>query len=122
MNIPELFLFENHHNYDLKLSRPAYKGLEMIKPRGQFLAEKDFFEFVKVGMIRFIGPYKQKEVIVENKLILDQPPIVTNEGKVEHVAAGQNSKKKILKEGEQEHLDEVLLVESPCSNIKIIKD
>jgi hypothetical protein len=41
MNIPELFLFENHHNYDLKLSRPAYKGLEMIKPRGQFLAEKD---------------------------------------------------------------------------------
>ena len=48
MNIPELFLFENHHNYDLKLSRPAYKGLDMIKPRGQFLAEKDFFEFFEL--------------------------------------------------------------------------
>jgi hypothetical protein len=118
MNNTELHIYENHHTYDLMLPKPAYKNLTIIKPKSKFFADKSFQEYVKVGMIRYIGPHKP-EVIVEHKLILDQPPIVTNEGKVEHVAAG---KKKILKESEGEKLDEVLLVESPSAGIKIITD
>lgn len=118
----ELFIFENHHNYDLQLPKPACKNLTLVKSKGKFVADKSFFEYVKVGMIRFIEPYIQKGVIVENKLILDQPSIVTNEGKIEHVAVGNSCKNKILKEGEGEKLDDVLLVESPSAGIKIITD
>jgi hypothetical protein len=122
MNNIELHIFENHHNYDLMLPRPAHKNLTIVKPKSKFFAEKDFQEYVKVGMIRYIGPYKKEEVLVESKLILDQPNIVTTEGTVEHVATGQTCKKKVLKEGEGEKLDEVLLVESPSAGIKIITD
>jgi hypothetical protein len=118
MNNTELHMYENHHTYDLMLPKPAYKNLTIIKPKSKFFADKSFQEYVKVGMIRYIGPHKP-EVIVELNHSLDQPPIVTNEGKVEHVSAG---KKKILKEGEGEKLDEVLLVESPSAGIKIITD
>ena len=122
MNNTELYIFENHHNYDLQLPKPACKNLTLVKSKGKFVADKSFFEYVKVGMIRFIEPYVEKGVIVENKLMLDQPAMITNEGKVEHVAVGQTCKKKVLKEGEGEQLDEVLLVESPCSGVKIIND
>jgi hypothetical protein len=120
MNNSELHIFENHHTYDLMLPKPACKGLTTVKPKGVFIADKSFQEYVKVGMIRYIGPYEQKkEVIMEHKLILDQPPIVTNEGKVEHVIAG---KKKILNEGEAGDKENILLVESPADKIKIIAD
>lgn len=120
MNNSELHIFENHHTYDLMLPKPACKGLTTVKPKGVFIADKSFQEYVKVGMIRYIGPYEQKkEVIMEHKLILDQPPIVTNEGKVEHVTT---SKKKVLTEGELDSKDQILLVESPSAGIKIIAD
>jgi len=122
MNNTELHIFENHHNYDLMLPRPAHKNLTIVKAKSKFFADKDFQEYVKVGMIRYIGPHQTKEVLMENKLILDQPNIVTTEGVIEHVAAGQTCKKKVLKEGEGEKLDEVLLVESPSAGIKIITD
>lgn len=122
MNNIELHIFENHHDYDLILPKPAHKNLTIVKPKSKFFAQKDFLEYVKVGMIRYIGPHQKEEILVENKLILDQPNIVTTEGTVEHVAAGQSCKKKVLKEGEGEKLDEVLLVESPSAGIKIITD
>ena len=122
MNNIELHIFENHHNYDLMLPRPAHKNLSIVKAKSKFFADKDFQEYVKVGMIRYIGPHETKEVLMENKLILDQPNVVTTEGTIEHVSVGQSCKKKVLKEGEGEKLDEVLLVESPSAGIKIITD
>lgn len=119
MNNPELHIFENHHDYDLMLPKPAHKGLTIIKPRAKFAADKSFQEYVKVGMLRYIGPHARKEVIVESKLILDQPPVITNEGKVEHVTTG---KKKLLTENEGEGTEPILLVESPASGIKIVND
>ena len=123
MSNTELHIFENHHNYDLMLPRPAHKNLNIVKAKSKFYADKDFQEYVKVGMIRYIGPHETtKEVLMENKLILDQPKTVTTEGTVEHVSVGQTCKKKVLKEGEGENQEAILLVESPSAGIKIITD
>ena len=48
----DLHVFENHHTYDLMLPKPACKGLTTVKPKGVFIADKSFQEYVKVGMIK----------------------------------------------------------------------
>ena len=63
---------------------------------------------------------KMKEEVVSEKLILDQPDQVTNEGKVEHVVS--NEPKPLNEEGAQENevSKEVLLTEDPLDGVKII--
>jgi len=124
----ELHIFENHHNYDLKLPKPSHKGFTLINSKKQFLADKSFLEYVKNGMIRYIGPYQKEEVIVENKLICEQPPTVTTQGKVENfvvqpkVYKNTCGKAKIISDNNlNEETTDVLLCESPSDGIMIVE-
>ena len=73
-------------------------------------------------MIRYIGPHKKKEeVIVESKLLVEQPATVPYHGKVENVVC-KTSAKVVLNDGTNNEEENVLLNEGPSDGIKIIND
>lgn len=123
----DLHLFENHHNYDLQLPKPSFQGYTLINSKKQFVADSSFLEYVKTGMISYIGPYIVKvkqEVIMENKLLVEQPAKVTYGGTVESfVSNGEHKKcpKNVIQESEDDKVD-VLLNEGPSDGITIIND
>ena len=118
----DLHVFENHHTYDLQLPKPTFQGFTLINPKRQFVADASFLEYLKTGMIRYIGPHKKKEeVIVESKLLVEQPATVTYHGKVENVVC-KTSAKVVLKDGTNNEEENVLLNEGPSDGIKIIND
>ena len=85
-----LYLFENKANADLTLPRPTQSGLRSVGPRAQFQGDNYYMQMVKTGFLKLIKviqtPEQQKEaVMTAEKLILDQPDMITEQGKIEHV-------------------------------------
>ena len=124
-----MYLYENNSNASLTLPRPTASGLREIAPRKQFQGDNYYMQMVRTGMLRLIKtlqvPESQRpvETIVENselkeedkimneeKLMLDQPDIVTNEGKVEHVV--ENPTQNINEDNSEDQID-ILINESP---------
>ncbi len=86
-----LYLYENNSDADLTLPRPTNSGRREIGPREQFQADDYFLQLVRTGNLKLIKELQspnQEEATMEKeeKLILDQPDTVTNEGTVENVA------------------------------------
>jgi len=119
-NNVELHIFENHHNYDLQLPKPSFQGFNLINSKRQFVADASFLEYVKTGMIRYIGPMKPKEVKMEEKLITEQPATVTYQGKVENVVC--KTKKEVLTDANNNEEGQILLNEGPSDGITIISE
>lgn len=63
----------------------------------------------------------KEDVMNEEKLILDQPDQITQEGKVEHVKS-QSKQKPLNETPQQEEEKQVLLTEDPVEGIEIIFD
>lgn len=88
-----LYLFRNSTKGDLTLPRPTKSGLRTIGPGKEFQGDSYYMQLVKQGHCRLIkeiqSPEQQQAVLneanMEEKLILDQPDIITEQGKVEHV-------------------------------------
>jgi hypothetical protein len=137
-----VYLYENNTTGDLMLPRPASNGRNFIVKGGQFQGDSYFMNMVRNNELKFIKTIvppavaenstltesvtvenSKKEVLVENKLILDQPDTVTATGTVEYVTPS----KKILKEDkrfkkEKNGVDEVtLIVENPLDGVEILQ-
>ena len=102
-----LYLYENNSDADLTLPRPTQSGRREIGPREQFQGDDYYMQLVKTGFLRLIKELQSptpaeppqpkieqlNEVAMtdkkEEKLILDQPDTITNEGTVENVAQPQ---------------------------------
>lgn len=113
-----LFLYENSSRTgDLSLPRPTASGLRRVGPGKQFQGDDYYMQMVKTGdlkLIKVLQPTKaQEESLVAEKLILDQPDIVTEKGKVEHVA---EPAAKPLVEADNQPEVEVLLNEQPVDD------
>lgn len=91
-----LYLFRNNTNADLTLPRPTKSGLRVIGPGKEFQGDNYYMQLVKSGFCRLVkelqSPQQQQQqqqlneaAIMEEKLILDQPDMITEQGKVEHV-------------------------------------
>lgn len=94
-----MYLFENNTDADMKLPRPTKSGLREVGPREQFQGDNYYMFMVQVGHLRLIkelqSPAQEKaaneaaEAAMNppepEKLILDQPDTITEQGKVEHV-------------------------------------
>ena len=93
-----LYLFRNNTNADLCLPRPTASGLRSVGPKAEFQGDNYYMQLVKAGLLRLVrevqspqqqkaAALEQKEKKVDEQLILDQPDIVTDQGKIEHVVA-----------------------------------
>lgn len=123
-----LFVFQNNTKGTLDLPKATASGKKHLEQGEQFQGDNYFMRLVPT-MLRYIreivpaGGAKAalvelKENTMSEKLILDQPDKVTNQGTVEHVLA---EPKKQLNESQpkQPQLD-VLLTEDPMDGVEII--
>lgn len=112
-----LYLYENRFDAELTLPRPTNSGLRIIEGKAQFQGDDYYMQMVRSGELRLIEviqtPEQQKEAEMseDNKLILDQPDTITEQGKVEHVPA-QPAVQPMNEGGDQKEPD-VLINESP---------
>ena len=116
-----LYVYENKLKADLTLPKPTHSGLRQVKAGAKFQGDDYYLQMVKTGELKLIEVLDRGEPpVMENKLILDQPEMVTTEGTVELVQK-QNAKKKKLKESvSNEKTDPVLLVEEPTGHLETI--
>jgi len=137
-----LYLYRNSTDSEMTLPRPTKSGLRFVGPRGTFQGDDYYMQMVRSGLLRLVEvlqtPEQESAVRVsesqakddvqlnevnmtQDKLILDQPDMVTTQGTVEHVVNGQNHIQKLNeKAGEQQ--EDVLLNEGPCDDGFVIVD
>lgn len=114
-----LYLYRNNTGAELRLPRPTPSGIRSVGPGKEFQGDNYYMQLVKQGMLRLVkelqSPNKNEskttEVKMEEKLILDQPDTVTEQGKVEHVVS--KPAQKLNETQGQEKQPEVLLNEGP---------
>jgi len=124
-----LYLFENNTNADLTLPRPTKSGCRSVAPRSQFQGDNYYMQMVQQGHLRLIKvlqtPEQERAIhegtMEQEKLILDQPNIVTEHGEVEHVI-NTNTPLQQLAEGDDQPKPNVLLNESPVEDGFVIVD
>ncbi len=119
-----LYVFENANSVaDLTLPRPTSAGVRKVGPKGRFQGDDYYFGMVRSNELRLIETLMTPEAQrnnnnMEQKLILDQPNIVKQEGTIEHVLP---VKQKPLHEGiPNEEKPDVLINEDPMSGVEII--
>ena len=124
-----LYIYENRNEIgDLTLPKPTKTGMRIIGPKGKFQGDDYYMQYVRSGILRLIEILEPpvsndtpvEEVIVEQKLILDQPETVTASGQVEHVV---ENPAKVLSEDtgkKKAKKSPVLLNEGPVGSVELV--
>jgi len=117
-----LYVYRNNTKGELNLAKPAEGGQKFVQPGCEFTGD-DYFMFMikethEATLVRTIE--QPKEIIMEQKLIVDQPDCITTEGKVEHVIV-QPKDKPLNEETPESNIGEdILLVDDAMDGIEII--
>lgn len=120
------YLFQNNTSGELQLPKIPLNAVSKNVPKGgKFIGDSYFLQLVKTNDLKLIqtmeSPMESRE-----KLITEQPPIVTTKGTVEYV---QQPKGKKLHEGTPTTTEEeeekvrkldVLLTEDPLGGVVIV--
>jgi hypothetical protein len=122
------YLYENNTDSDLNLPKPTRDGIRNIGPRKRFEGDSYYMKLVgqPMNLLRLIEKISQTEDVnkekemTEKKLILDQPDIVGNQGKVEHVVVDQTPTQPLNDNTDPNAKPDVLLNESPVDGVEII--
>jgi len=132
-----LYLYRNSTDSDMTLPRPTKSGLRAVGPKGTFQGDNYYMQMVRSGLLRLVEVLQTPEqqaavaraeaaqlnegnIMTEDRLILDQPDMITEHGKVEHVVGTSPQQKLNEKCGEQG--EDVLLNEGPCDDGFVIID
>jgi hypothetical protein len=75
------YKYRNNTVGDLSLPKPAEDGSTSIRPDKEFIGDGSFLVMVP-QLLTIVEDLNMKKA-EENKLMTEQPPVVTNEGKVE---------------------------------------
>lgn len=103
------FVFQNNTSGDLSLPRPTETGKKTVRKDEQFIGDSYYFKLMPQEL-RFIREVKSDD----QRLITEQPPVITRGGQVEFVQPKENFNE------EAESQQDVLLTESPIDGVKII--
>lgn len=123
-----VYIYQNSSSAsELSLPRPTKSGVRKVSAGGQFQGDDYYMQFVKTGILRLVEvlqtPEQEKEVqmLEEQKLLLDQPERVTNEGTVENVVAQKPAVRKLNETGKApQPQQDILLNESPDDDAFVI--
>jgi hypothetical protein len=120
-----LYIYENNTDGDMMLPRPTASGLSKVGPRAQFQGDNYYMSLVKSNQCKLIkelvSPEQERKMKEDkDKLILDQPDMITEQGKVEFEV--QDDQVQPLNEvgADEEAQPEVLLNEDPIDGVDII--
>lgn len=123
-----LFVYRNRTSGDLSLPKPTTSGQRVILKGAEWEGDDYYMAMVpqEAILVRIIQtPQEQKEaeekMIMEEKLILDQPETVTQEGQVEQVVA-EPEEEVLTETPEDSPTIDVLINENPMDGIEIIRD
>ena len=108
--------------YRFKNRNKATDGRKVVGPHEEWEGDNYFLKMVprEAYLVRVIQvPKTQEQIMAEQKLILDQPDMITEHGKVEHVIADP-SVRPIVEQKPAEK--DKLLTEDPMSGITILRD
>jgi len=111
----KLFVYKNFNRDEVKLPEPNRDGQLFIPPTGEFVGDSRFFSLLKQGTLKLIKEVESQ--VPQDKLLTEQPPAVTHEGKVEFVKVDDQQ----LNEEERKK-KEKLLSENPLDGIKLLLD
>jgi hypothetical protein len=106
------YIFKNNTSGDLELPKKNLDGKNKVAKNEEFMGDSYFLQLVKTNdlkLVRILGE------TMDNKLITEQPPVVTHEGKVEFTI----NEKPINEEKDPKKKD-VLLTEDPMGGIVIV--
>ncbi len=131
-----LFLFKNRNKEaSLQLPKISFDGKRWVGPNETWQGDSFFLKMIPKEAIlveTLLSPNeeKQKENNMEERLILDQPDQITNDGKIEHVVSSQdiveineNTKKRKKRNKNESNLEtNKLLTEDPIAGVTIIRD
>ena len=119
-----LYLYRNNTQADITLPRPTNSGLRVLEKSAEFQGDNYYMQMVRSGLLRLVkelqSPESQRKALEESKmneqkLILDQPDMITEQGKVEHVVSNQKPVQK-LNEQNKEKQPDILLNEDPVDS------
>lgn len=132
-----LFLFKNRNKEaSLQLPKVSFDGKRWVGPNENWQGDSFFLKMIPKEAIlvkTLISPDEEKQKEnnnMEEKLILDQPDQITNDGKVEHVVESQdvveineNTKKRKKRNKNESNVESnKLLTEDPIAGVTIIRD
>lgn len=125
-----LYLYENSSaGATLSLPRPTKSGIRVIGPKQQFQGDDYYMQLVRAGQLRLIKciqtPEEEQaaqlaltegvEPMDEERLILDQPEIITEQGRVEHQVS-RKTPLQDLNEDKNGKKPDVLINETPVND------
>ena len=113
-----VFLFENNTNGDLTLPKPTQNGQRVVRSREKFKGDSYYLSWVgsPMNLLRLIETIQPKDSNMKEKIILDQPDTITQEGKVEFTTSDVAP----INDNTQPSEKDVLLTENPLDGVEII--
>ena len=112
------YLFKNNTSGELELPKmPLESNNRKIGKNQEFIGDSYFLQMLKTNDLKLIRIIEDKDVNMD-KLITEQPPVVTEDGKVEFVV-NDPKKKKLNEEKDGQPKKNVLLTEDPMGGIVI---
>jgi hypothetical protein len=128
-----LHVFRNRTKSDIILDKLAVNNVKIVKPGQEFQGDSYFMKLVNeertcVLVRTIISPDEERITKkMEEKLIVDQPDIVTTEGTVEHVVVGKEQVKPLNESpccpngcSHDCHKKDVLITEDPLDGVDIL--
>lgn len=116
-----LYIFKNKSSVaSLELPKPAKNGKKWVGPSETWEGDSYFLSMVPDNAIIIRTIETKENVVKEEKLILDQPDMVTKLGKVEQTVVVDDLP--INENPEPAKESEKLLTEDPLAGVTIIRD
>jgi hypothetical protein len=120
-----LFLFKNNSRGSLQLPKISSDGKRWIEVNQTWEGDSFFLSMIPKEAIllkTIISPDDQEkeEKVSNEKLLLDQPDQITEEGKIEHVVSVENKKINENKTSLKSKKSKKLLTEDPVGDLTII--
>lgn len=114
------YLYQNNTPGTLNLpSKPATAPVSLGKNQ-TFIGDSYYHQFVRTNELKILetleDPNKKETEPMPEKLILDQPDTITEQGKVEHVVKNDSPVQPLRESEKQEEPKEVLLNEHPVDD------
>jgi hypothetical protein len=123
-----LFLFKNKSSFaSLDLPKKSFDGKKWVGPNETWKGDNYFFTMIPKDAILIETLIDPNQTIKENnmseeKLLLDQPDQITDNGQVEHVVSNAQVSINEDKKEEQTEIKDKLLTEDPLAGVTIICD
>jgi hypothetical protein len=122
------YRFVNNTRGDLTLEKPPISGKNPVPVGQTFVGDNYFLRMMKTGDIRLVEVIKpaqceRKEIMPEQKLMLDQPSRFTNQGQTEHVVPDNKAAKPLVENQPNQpnkKAANTLITEDPLEGVEIL--